>query len=112
MENTKTTTMKTPTVKQKLGRDSERGALWTRESKTGEEYMTGEVTVDGKKIEIVVYRNGYKEEDRHPDFRIYERQPMESQVAEVKKAATSLKTPLNTSRKEQTTPIAEVEYPA
>lgn len=87
------------------------GALWARESKTnGEEYFSGEITVNDKKISFVAYRNDYKEQENHPDFKIYERPQIENQVAEVKKTAATLKTSLKTPH-ENTTEI-QVEYPA
>jgi len=47
------------------------GALWKRKSgKTGEEYLSGTIQVDGKAIEIKVFPNKYKKADNHPDHRI------------------------------------------
>jgi len=50
-------------------REEELGALWKRQSERGE-YFTGSVTLDGVKTEVVVFPNGYKRSDKHPDFRI------------------------------------------
>lgn len=44
------------------------GALWTRISKSGTEYLSG--TING--VKVVVYKNNYKKEEKQPDFRIYE----------------------------------------
>lgn len=46
------------------------GALWIGEGKTGK-FMSGEIELDGKKTRIIVFKNNYKKEDKHPDYRIY-----------------------------------------
>lgn len=55
------------------------GALWINESKAGNKYMAGQIEVDGKKIKIVVFKNKFKEEEKHPDYRIFPSQPKEAQ---------------------------------
>jgi hypothetical protein len=65
------------------------GALWVNE-KDGNKYLTGELeidrgtfkaleaafmTSDTAKVKIVVFQNGYKEEDRHPDWIMYKSKP-------------------------------------
>ena len=47
------------------------GALWRKEQRGGGEHLSGEVTIDGRVHRIVVFRNGYKDNDRKPDFVIY-----------------------------------------
>lgn len=48
------------------------GALWMAEGKNGK-FMSGRITVDGdQEIRILVFKNGYKEESKHPDYVIYE----------------------------------------
>ena len=47
------------------------GALWLNVSKTGTKYMSGSVEIDGVKTKIVVFKNNYKEEEKHPDYRIF-----------------------------------------
>lgn len=49
------------------------GALWVRESKSGgQKFMTGKVSVGGKEVDIVVYKNKFKKAtDNTPEFRIY-----------------------------------------
>lgn len=50
---------------------SEIGALWKRTSqKTGEEYLSGTIQIDGKAIEIKAFTNKHKKAPNHPDFRI------------------------------------------
>ena len=50
-------------------REEELGALWRKQSERGE-YFTGSVTVDGVKVDLVVFPNGYKKSEKQPDFRI------------------------------------------
>jgi len=52
------------------------GALWLSRNKTsqGDRYMTGRITLEegGDEIRLMVFKNGYKQEERHPDYIIYE----------------------------------------
>jgi len=49
--------------------DREIGALWR---KGGDKpFYSGSVTVGGEKLEIVIFKNKYKEKDNQPDLRIY-----------------------------------------
>lgn len=66
------TVSKPTTTKSKLGREKERGGLWVKTSQDGKEYMTGDVTVNGTKIQVIVFPNNFKE-GLQPDYRIYER---------------------------------------
>lgn len=50
-------------------REEELGALWKKTNERGE-YFTGSLTVDGQKIDVVVFPNNFKKQERHPDFRI------------------------------------------
>lgn len=50
------------------------GALWENNGPKGK-YYTGEVEVDGVKVKVVCFPNGYKETDRHPDLIIYKSRP-------------------------------------
>lgn len=45
------------------------GALWINESEKGK-YMSGVVEINGEKHPIVVFKNSYKKEEKHPDYRI------------------------------------------
>jgi uncharacterized protein (DUF736 family) len=50
------------------------GAMWKRLNKNKEPYLTGVIEVKGKKINIIVFKNGYKNTDNHPDYIIYEKE--------------------------------------
>ncbi|MGE0450863.1 MAG: hypothetical protein AB7Q29_14915 [Vicinamibacterales bacterium] len=65
-----------PTSEQKMG------ALWRKETRDHQEYLSGEVVVDGQKHRLVVFRNGYKANDRQPDFIIYRDERSASSPAE------------------------------
>jgi uncharacterized protein (DUF736 family) len=54
------------------------GALWKRKAKSGVEYMSGNLSIDGVAMEIVVFSNK-KGKDNHPDFRIYQSEPPQKQ---------------------------------
>jgi uncharacterized protein (DUF736 family) len=47
------------------------GALWAHVSNGGKKYLSGSIEIDGKKVNIVVFDNAYKKEDKHPDFTIF-----------------------------------------
>jgi hypothetical protein len=51
------------------------GALWRRETRDNAEYMKGEVEIDGRKVPIVVFKNGYKERSNQPDYIVYRDTP-------------------------------------
>ena len=51
-------------------KDDKLGALWVKTS-TRCDYMSGEI--NGQKI--VVFANGFKKEDKHPDWIVYKSQP-------------------------------------
>jgi hypothetical protein len=44
------------------------GALWLKQAKNGSQYFTG-VLEDGRKI--LVFVNQYKQNDTHPDYKIF-----------------------------------------
>ena len=50
------------------------GALWLKTGPKGD-YFTGEVS--GQKI--VVFQNGYKESEKHPDWVVYKSKPRDAQ---------------------------------
>ena len=53
------------------------GALWAKTGPQGEQYFSGVLEkADGSKVNIVVFANGFKEEDKHPDYVIYLSRPM------------------------------------
>ena len=61
--------------------DNNIGALWLKESKKGNKFMSGVVELGGEKYNIVVFKNTYKEKENHPDYRIFESKPRAEQPA-------------------------------
>lgn len=55
------------------------GALWKRISKNGRFYFSGQVEVNGERIMLTVFENGYKQAENQPDFIIYKSTPMPQQ---------------------------------
>lgn len=48
------------------------GALWLGEGRNGK-FMSGRIElVEGQEVRILVFKNSYKEESKHPDYIIYE----------------------------------------
>ena len=46
------------------------GALWKHKTDEGLVYLSGTIEVGGNEYRIAVFKNKYKKEDRHPDYRI------------------------------------------
>lgn len=60
------------------------GALWLSKNRTrqGDRYMSGRLQLDDNtEIKLLVFKNGYKEEDRHPDYIIYEPEAQQDTAA-------------------------------
>lgn len=55
-------------------KDDKLGALWQKH-KDGKDYFTGEVTIAGVTTKLVIFANGYKEQDKQPDWVIYRSVP-------------------------------------
>jgi uncharacterized protein (DUF736 family) len=53
-------------------KEDEIGALWLKTSARGD-YFTG--TING--VKVVVFANGYKTEEKQPDWRVYKSTPRE-----------------------------------
>jgi uncharacterized protein (DUF736 family) len=59
-------------------REDELGALWLKEGKNGT-YMSGKLTTPGgEEVQVVVFKNNYKKEEKHPDYRILKSKPKEA----------------------------------
>ena len=44
------------------------GALWLKQNKNGKKYLSGVLEMNGEKVKIVVFKNTYKKDDKHPDY--------------------------------------------
>ena len=55
------------------------GALWEREAKSGDMYMSGLIEIAGVKHPIVCFRNSFHEEgDNKPTWRVLKSRPRDS----------------------------------
>ena len=60
------------TGKGKQGNLNRIGALWIGEGRNGK-FMSGRIELtEGQEVRILVFKNNYKEESKHPDYIIYE----------------------------------------
>ena len=44
------------------------GALWIRKTTKGADYFNGSINIQGKEYKIAIFKNGYKKENKHPDY--------------------------------------------
>ena len=58
------------------------GAFWLKTSKKGEKYMSGYVEINGAKVDLIVFKNKQKREDKQPDYRIFLKEKREYQAKE------------------------------
>lgn len=56
--------------------DEKIGALWEREAKSGIAYLAGEVNYPDQ-VFVKIFKNKFKKEKKHPDYRIYVDSPAE-----------------------------------
>ncbi len=54
--------------------DEKLGALWQKR-KGDKDFFTGSITIDGVETKVVIFANGYKQQDKHPDWIIYKSKP-------------------------------------
>ena len=91
----------------------EAGAFWIKKSKTGNQFLTGQIkTKSGEEIKVIVFKNKYKTEgSNQPDYRIYfdngPKNIIEAPVAKSKevKTSTSPKTEVKTELKAEEIPF-------
>jgi len=50
---------------------TELGAFWKKTAKSGIEFMTGVITINGVKTDAVVFANKDKKVENQPDWRMY-----------------------------------------
>ena len=71
MNNTNTNTNKN---------QNELGALWKKKSKTGLSFLSGYINDhDGQRIDVVVFANSKKTNEKAPDYRLYVSKPLDNQ---------------------------------
>ena len=59
---------------------NELGALWKKKSKAGMSFLSGYINDhDGQRIDVVVFANSKKTNEKAPDYRLYVSKPLDSQ---------------------------------
>jgi uncharacterized protein (DUF736 family) len=81
---------------------NELGALWKKKSKTGMSFLSGYINDhDGQRIDVVVFANSKKSNEKAPDYRLYVSKPLESKAS----APTQSKAPVKSVQKSK--PVVE-----
>lgn len=57
------------------------GGLYAKTSKKGLDYLNGYVEIEGKRINIVAFKNVKKFDERTPDYAIFVSEPMNREAA-------------------------------
>ena len=58
------------TINKNNWKEREIGAFWKRES-SNQKFLSGKIEIEGKKMEVVMFTNNFKEKDNQPDYRLY-----------------------------------------
>lgn len=67
-------------------KNQELGALWKKKSKTGMSFLSGYINDnDGQRIDVVVFANSKKSNEKAPDYRLYVSKPLENKQAQQSK---------------------------
>jgi uncharacterized protein (DUF736 family) len=62
-------------------KNQELGALWKKKSKAGMSFLSGYINDhDGQRIDVVVFANGNKKNEKAPDYRLYVSKPLENKT--------------------------------
>jgi uncharacterized protein (DUF736 family) len=62
---------------------NELGALWKKKSKTGLSFLSGYINDhDGQRIDVVVFANSKKTNEKAPDYRLYVSKPLDKASSE------------------------------
>ena len=65
------------------------GAFWLRDSKAGSKFMSGKIEQAlPADTNLLVFKNNYKKEDKHPDYEIFVKQVEQSEDNEPSNTAT------------------------
>lgn len=73
---------KTNNTNNSNNKNQELGALWKKKSKTGMSFLSGYINDhDGQRIDVVVFANSKKSNEKAPDYRLYVSKPLENKQA-------------------------------
>ena len=71
---------------------NELGALWKKKSKAGMSFLSGYINDhDGQRIDVVVFANSNKSNEKAPDYRLYVSKPLESKTSAPTQANAPIK---------------------
>jgi uncharacterized protein (DUF736 family) len=83
---------------------SELGALWKKKSKAGMSFLSGYINDhDGQRIDVVVFANSKKTNEKAPDYRLYVSKPLDNQ----NKTTTSAQPAAKTAPAKKVQPVVE-----
>lgn len=83
---------------------NELGALWKKKSKTGMSFLSGYINDhDGQRIDVVVFANSKKTNEKAPDYRLYISKPLENKTSSP--VSTPTKAPVKAVQKSK--PVVE-----
>lgn len=60
-----------------MSNESVIGALWRKTGKNGKVYLSGQITVDGKRVQVMIFTNTRKNNSTHPDYNVVLQMPKE-----------------------------------
>jgi hypothetical protein len=73
-------------------KNQELGALWKKKSKTGMSFLSGYINDhDGQRIDVVVFANSKKSNEKAPDYRLYVSKPLENKQVKTQTKAVNTK---------------------
>ena len=83
---------------------NELGALWKKKSKAGMSFLSGYINDhDGQRIDVVVFANSKKTNEKAPDYRLYVSKPLDNQ----NKTATASTSAVKTSAPKKTQQVVQ-----
>ena len=72
---------------------NELGALWKKKSKAGMSFLSGYINDhDGQRIDVVVFANSKKTNEKAPDYRLYVSKPLDNQNKTTASVPSAVKT--------------------
>ena len=85
---------------QNTNKNQELGALWKKKSKAGMSFLSGYINDhDGQRIEVVVFANSKKTNEKAPDYRMYVSKPLNKEGATTTTSAPTSNAPAKTFTK-------------
>jgi len=77
-------------------KNQELGALWKKKSKAGMSFLSGYINDhDGQRIDVVVFANSKKTNEKAPDYRLYVSKPLDNQNKTTASQSVAKTAPVN-----------------